>query len=107
MYGKATINNCEKIYAMICDMECKQLPFDKFYKIYQQQINHKQYYCIVCECNDVVVSVLNLRFEQQLHHCECIAEIMEFAVDRLYRNKGRGKEMFYNTCQIAKDFGCT
>ena len=42
-----------------------------------------------------VVSVLNLRFEQQLHHCECIAEIMEFAVDRLYTEIKAEEKMFF------------
>ena len=48
-----------------------------------------------------------LRFEEQLHHSERIAEIMEFAVDEAYRKQGIGKEMLANACQLAGDFGCT
>lgn len=43
MYRKARLNDCEKIYQLICDMECKQLSFDKFSSIYQEQINDKHY----------------------------------------------------------------
>ena len=85
MYRKATLNDCEKIYSLICDMECKQLPFDKFYSIYQKQLNDRHYYCLVYEYGNDVIGVLNLRFEEQLHHSERIAEIMEFAVDEAYR----------------------
>jgi PhnO protein len=88
-------------------MECKQLPFDRFCSIYQEQINSRHYCCLVCERDNNVIGVLNLRFENQLHHSECIAEIMEFAVDSAYRKQGIGKEMLENACQVAKDFGCT
>ncbi len=107
MYRKATLNDCEKVYSLICDMEHKQLPFDRFYTIYQQQIEDRYHYFLICERDNDVIGVLNLRFEEQLHHSECIAEIMEFAVDATYRKQGIGKEMFINACQIAKDFGCT
>ena len=107
MYRKATLNDCEKVYSLICDMECKQLPLDKFYSIYQEQINNRHYYCLVCECDNDIIGLLNLRFEEQLHHSECIAEIMEFAVNKAYRKQGIGKEMLANAEQLAKDFGCT
>ena len=107
MYRKARLNDCEKVYSLICDMECKQLPFDKLCSIYQGQINNEHYYCLVCENDNVVIGALNLRFEEQLHHSERIAEITEFAVDEAYRKQGIGKEMFANACQLAKGFGCT
>ena len=106
MYRKATLNDCEKVYHLICNMERKQLPFGRFYLIYQEQINNRHYYCLVCEYDNNVIGVLNLRFEEQLHHSACIAEIMEFAVDEAYRKQGVGKGMLANACQIAKDFGC-
>ncbi|WP_373218693.1 GNAT family N-acetyltransferase [Ruminococcus sp. 5_1_39BFAA] len=89
MYRKATLNDCEKVYNLICDMECKRLSFDRFYSIYQEQIKNEHYYCLICEHDDNVIGVLNLRFEEQLHHSECIAEIMEFAVDEAYRKQLR------------------
>jgi hypothetical protein len=36
MYRKASLNDCEKDYRLICDMECKQPTFDKFYSAYQE-----------------------------------------------------------------------
>lgn len=107
MYRKATLHDCESVYDLICEMECKQLPFDRFSAIYRDQIRSGHYYCLICECDNQIVGVLNLRFEEQLHHSECIAEIMEFAVDSAYRSRGIGKGMFATACQLAKEFGCT
>ncbi len=107
MYRKAVLNDCENVYNLICDMECKELPYDRFLNIYKAQISDRNYYCLICECNNNVIGVLNLRFEEQLHHSECIAEIMEFVIDSAYRNQGIGKEMFENACQIAKNLRCT
>lgn len=106
MYRKAELKDCERVYNLICEMECKQLPFDRFSAIYSEQISDRHYYCLICEHNHNVIGVLNLRFEEQLHHSACIAEIMEFAVDSAYRKQGIGKEMFAYACQLARDFGC-
>lgn len=106
MYRKSTLDDCEKIYNLICDMECKQLPFERFSEIYRKQLDSRHYYCIICQQENHVVGALNLRFEEQLHHSEWIAEIMEFAVDSAYRSQGIGKGMFGHACQVAKDFGC-
>lgn len=57
MYRKATINDCEKVHGLICDMECTQLPFDRFYSIYQEQINNRHYYCLICEYDDNVITL--------------------------------------------------
>ncbi len=107
MFRKGALDDCKIIYNLICEMECKQLPFDKFFNIYKKQVNDKYYYCLVCERDDEVVGVLNLRFEEQLHHSEYIAEIMEFVIDPNYREKGIGKEMLAMACKIAKQFGCS
>lgn len=50
--------------------------------------------------------MLNLRFEYQLHHAACIAEIMELVVAAQCRNKGIGKLMLNEACRIAKENGC-
>ena len=64
------------------------------------------YYCLLREEDGKVISELNLRFEMQLHHADRIAEIMEFAVDPGYRNKGIGAEVLAEAERIAKEAGC-
>ncbi len=107
VYRKSALGDCRAIYALICDMENKELPYDKFEKIYNNQINDSHYYCLVCEQDSMVIGALNMQFEEQLHHAERIAEILEFAVDTTCRNMGIGKEMISQSCQIAKDNGCS
>lgn len=68
MYRKATLDDCNKVYNLICEMECKQLAFDRFSMIYQKQMSNGHYYCLLCEHDNNVIGVLNLRFEEQLHH---------------------------------------
>ncbi len=106
MYRKATIYDCTNIYDLICDMESKELPFDRFQKIYCNQLTNEHYYCLVYEQEDSIIAVLNLRFEEQLHHSDNIAEIMEFAVKESNRNHGIGKDMLAQACRISKEHGC-
>lgn len=106
-YRKSTSYDCEKIYSFICDLEERIFPFEKFKKIYFDQLSSKNYYCIVCENHNEIIAFLNLRFEEQLHHCECIAEIMEFSVKSAYRSKGLGKQMLNEAIHVAKEYGCS
>lgn len=130
-YRKAQPDDCRAVYNLMCQLEQTELPFDKFSEIYSEQTANENYYCLLCESfdnehegsaehggnldghddsigghNGKVIAALNMRFEKQLHHCDCIAEMTEFAVDAEYRSKGIGKEMFARACRIAKDFGC-
>lgn len=84
-YRKAVFDDCENIYHLICEMEQKELVYDKFAGIFQKQIENGQYYCMVCEQNDRIIGMLNLRFEEQLHYSECIAEIMELVIHSEFR----------------------
>ena len=107
MYRKATANDCAQVYDLICDMEAKKLPFERFQSIYYEQLSNKHYYCLVNELDTRVIAVLNMRFEEQLHHAEFIAEIMEFAVEDAFRNQGIGTAMLEQACQIAEENGCS
>lgn len=107
MYRKSCMEDCESIYRLICDMEGRELPYERFRGIYRDQLDSGQYYCLVDERDGAVIGALNLRFEEQLHHAERIAEIMEFAVDPAFRNRGIGKGMLEEARRIAEEYGCT
>ena len=105
-FRKSVLDDCEKIYFLACNLENRELPFDKFQKIYREQVSNENNYCIVAEHNDEILAFLNMRFEEQLHHCERIAEVMEFSVNPSYRSQGIGKQMFEEAVRIAKEYGC-
>ena len=107
MFKKATAADCRAVYDLICDLECKQLPYDRFSEIFSGQIADDRFYCLLFESGSKVVGVLNLRFEEQLHHASRIAEILEFSVDASCRGKGIGRQMFAEACRIAQAFGCS
>ena len=107
MFRKSEEKDCEAIYNLICDMENKQLPYDIFEKMYQNQLKRKDMYCIIQEDGEKMTAMLNLRFEEQLHHCEKIAEIMEFVVNAENRNAGAGKEVLEEACRVAEANGCS
>ena len=71
-----------------------------------RQLKDSHYYCLVCELDEEIVGVLNLRLEEQLHHVGKVAEILEFSILNGYRNKGIGKEMFEQACLVAQSKGC-
>ena len=107
MFRKSEEKDCKDIYDLICDMENKQLPYDIFEKMYQNQLKRKDMYCIIQEDGEKMTAMLNLRFEEQLHHCEKIAEIMEFVVNAENRNAGVGKEVLEEACRVAEVHGCS
>ena len=107
MYKSADIRDCEAVYQMICDMEATRLPYDRFQEIFQRQLEDDRYECIIREENGEAIGVLNMRLEEQLHHAETIAEILEFVIASGYRNKGFGKDMLAYASQRAKEKGCS
>lgn len=106
MYRKGTLDDCKSVYDLICEMEGEQLPFAVFSEIYREQMDSERYVCFVCEEGGVIVGVLNLRFERQLHHAALIAEVLELAVASAHRRKGIGKELLARASQLAKEAGC-
>lgn len=106
MLRQSTAANCREVYNLICDMEASTLDYEKFKSIYLQQLADANYYCLIYEEGGKTCGILNLRFEQQLHHTARIAEIMEFAVAQDYRNSGVGKIMFAEAVKMAKAQGC-
>jgi len=106
MFRKSEEKDCKAIYDLICDMENKEFPYAVFEEIYCKQLQKEDMYCLIREENGKVTAMLNLRFEEQLHHSEKIAEIMEFVVDAEYRNAGVGKEVLAEAGRVALEHGC-
>lgn len=104
-YRFGTHEDCHQVYCLICELEGKQLPFEPFCRIWEKQMNNSDYISLVCEENGILLGVLNLRFEEQLHHTALITEIMEFSVKTGLRSKGIGKALLQWAYQIAKDKG--
>ncbi len=94
------------LYRLICELEEKQLDQNGFYEIYRSQLENPWYRCWVWEEDGLVVGMLNLRLERQLHHARPAAEILEFAVLKSHRGKGIGCALFSQALDWAKENGC-
>lgn len=106
MICKAEKADVKRVYELICDMEQSTLPYGEFERIFLAQLEDGDYCCLVYRRDGECVGVLNLRFEEQLHHAGKIAEIMELAVDGRYRNRGLGRELLERAIELAKELGC-
>ena len=106
MFRKSTAADCCAVYDLICDMESKALPYDKFAAIYIEQQKSSSYYCLIYEADGKICGTLNLRFEEHLHHAARIAEIMEFAIAPGCRSRGIGQTMLAKAVEVAKAHGC-
>ncbi|MCI1823589.1 MAG: GNAT family N-acetyltransferase [Megasphaera sp.] len=106
MYRKSEVKDCKTIYSLICALENRNLSYERFAEIYGKQLLDEQYYCLIYEQNNSIQGMLNLRFEEQLHHAAEIAEILEFIVSENCRGEGIGKRIFQRACEIAKNRGC-
>lgn len=107
MERKSRLSDGRAIYDLICEMEHKSLPYPQFAAIYQAQLEDPRYDCLVWEQVGGVVGVLNLRYEEQLHHAERVAEILEFAIAPDFRNQGLGKRLLAAACAAASEHGCS
>ena len=105
MYRLATMDDCKCVYDLICDMEKKILPYNAFFNIYKMQQHNPNYACILYEENTKILAMINLRFEEQLHHADKIVEIMELVVDSKHRNKQIGKSILKYAEEFAKEKG--
>ena len=106
MFCKAGPEDVRRVYELICGMEQRELPYVEFERIFMEQLEDRNYYCMVCRLEGETIAVLNLRFEKQLHHAGRLGEIMEFAVDERHRARGLGGEMFRCACALAGERGC-
>lgn len=106
MFRRADIRDWEKLYSLICELEGDDLPRDAFRSVLEKQLRDERYYCLLCVRDCVVAGLCNLRFEEQLHHCARVAEIMEMVVSAAFRSQGLGHEMFLEAERLCRERGC-
>lgn len=106
IYRFGTLEDCPQIYELICQLEDTQLPYARFSRIWETQVGSPDHVSLVCEEDGMLLGVLNLRFEDQLHHADTMAEIMELAVRSGSRSRGIGKALITWAYEVAREKGC-
>lgn len=90
------------IYRFVSALEAQ--PFDRalFHIIYQQNINHPDYYYRVAEKENTVRGFISLHTQLLLHHAGRTGEIQELYVDEQSRGKGVGQRLLAEVETIGK-----
>lgn len=108
MIRLGTMDDCRAVYLLICELEDCELNYADFERIYGGMMHRGDFYSVlIAQKGDEVLGEATLRFEDHLHHCEKIAEIMELSVTAKHRSCGIGSAIFEEACKLAKSRGCT
>ena len=103
---EATAADVETVYALICELEQRELSREGFQRAFDLQRSDERYRCLLAEEGARALAMLNMRMEWQLHHAARIAEVMELVVVPAARSKGVGKRLLDAARNIARAEGC-
>lgn len=102
----AGLSDFEFVYKCMEDLENQKFDKDTLYSIFKEQLNNKNYLCLMAYKNAEPAGMLNMHFEKQLHHAAEVAEISELVVDAPYRSQKIGARLFNKAKEIAAARGC-
>lgn len=103
---KANLNDIEKIYNILCELENKELPVNKFKDVFTENFKNPSVSYFVCENNDSIIAFSSLHIQYLLHHCSKVAEIQELIVKGEYKGNGIGKKLFDEMVKTAQENNC-
>ena len=103
---KAELQDVRAVYALICELEERDLPLLEFENIFGSLLKLPEHFLMIGEIEGRTVAFLHLRVEGQLHHAAKIAEILEFDVERSHRGRNLGQQFFAYAEKLARDNGC-
>lgn len=103
---EAVLEDVEDVYRLICLLEEARFPYEDFQEIFRRQREGGSYTGLICQTEGRTVGFLNLRMEEQLHHCGAVAEVLELSVDPACRSQGIGKALLDRARRLAVERGC-
>jgi len=102
---KATIDDLNSVYSLICDLENQELDIVAFDTIYRFNINSSETIYLVAEIDGRVVGFLSIHIQHLLHHSNSTCELQELNVFNEYRSLGIGTQLMQEAEIIAKELG--
>lgn len=106
MIRRASIENLEEVYNLLCELEDKKLPFMDFNTIYSHNLSDPAVYYFVAEQGGEVIGFASLHIQHLLHHCSAVAEVQELVVKSGQRSGGIGSALFQILKDTAAGQGC-
>lgn len=107
MIRKATLEDKERVYSLLCELENEALPSKNFEQVFTDNLKNPFVNYFVCENEDRILAFASLHIQYLLHHCSRVAEIQEFVVRKEYKGNGIGKEMFHTMAETARENNCS
>lgn len=102
---RATIDDLDSVYSLICDLESQELDRVAFDTIYRFNINSSEAIYIVADIDGRVVGFLSIHIQHILHHSKPTCELQELNVFDEYRSMGVGTALMQEAEKIATKLG--
>ena len=87
-------------------LENRTFDRDLFAGLFKEQLEDDKFACFLYEEEGKALGLINVKMENELHHCAKVLFIKEFIVLPDCRSKGVGKQLFEYTLSYAKECGC-
>jgi len=100
---KATSNDLESIYLLICELEDQQIEGETFEGVFLRNISDPHIYYLVAEINNRIVGFLSLHVQYILHHSKPTCELQELNIVNELRGSGIGALLMNEAEHIAKE----
>ncbi|HEX3037439.1 MAG TPA: GNAT family N-acetyltransferase [Oscillospiraceae bacterium] len=107
MIRKAALDDSEKIYRLLCELENEELPINSFKEVFLENLKNPRVNYLVCENENNIVAFASLHIQSLLHHCSKAAEIQELIVQEKQKGNGIGKKLFDEMVSIAQENNCS
>lgn len=88
---KASNEDIEEVYRMICELEEVVLDKKEFYKIYIRNLTDENVCYLLSIVDEVIVGFISIHIQYLLHHAGKVAEVQDLFIKPTYRNAGIGK----------------
>jgi len=98
---KATFDDLESIYLLICELEEQHLDGELFEIIFLKNINNPDIHYLAAVLNNRIVGFLSLHVQHILHHSKPTCELQELNIKSELRGSGIGAMLMKEAERIA------
>ena len=100
---KATSDDLESIYILICELEEQHLDGELFEITFLKNINDPDIHYLVAVLNNRIVGFVSLHVQHILHHSKPTCELQELNIKPELRGSGIGALLMKETERIANE----
>lgn len=107
MIRRAEERDTDICLELINILENRTFSREVFADLFREQLEDEKFACYLYEEEGKVLGLINVKMENELHHCAKVLFIRDFVVLPDCRSRGIGKQLFDHALSCAKQCGCT